>query len=287
MAADPTPDPGAPPGRAITRPVLRDVIRRAAELSVSDADADDHLTEEEVIRIATELGLPAHHVQRALFEVPELTVRPRWTDRHYGSGIFSVTRVIPSDAPVTMRRVEDYLVTREYLQLVRRKGDTLAFIPADDTLSSLARAVFRPGSRHTIARASRVLVGANEMEASGTHVRIDVDLSDARRELMRTGVSLGVLGGLLSGSVAAGLTAGVIPADVSVIPHVLAFGAGMGASVAGGFAAGASRFKKRLHEAKVELASLLDRLEHGQRLDPPPAPWRRKLQLGLFGDRSR
>ncbi|CAN5663979.1 hypothetical protein BH23GEM10_BH23GEM10_10620 [soil metagenome] len=283
--------PGAnvsvPSGRAVSRPAFREVIRRAAELSLSDADADDDLTEDEVIRIATELGLPEHHVQRALFELPELSVQPRWSDRHYGSPVFSVTRVIPSDASMTLRRIEDYLITREYLQLVRRRGETLAFVPADDTISSLARAVFRSNSRHIVARASRVVVGSHAMPEKGTHVRFDVDLSDSRRELLRTGVTLGALGGLLTGSVAAGITAGIMPGDVSMIPHVLAFAGGFGSITYAGFAAGAKRFQHRVHAAKYELVSLLDRLEHGERLDPPPAPWRRKLQLRLFGDRSR
>src|SRR5690606_6398359 len=43
-------------GRAIARRDFEQVIRRAAELSLSDTDADEQLPEEEVIRIATELG---------------------------------------------------------------------------------------------------------------------------------------------------------------------------------------------------------------------------------------
>jgi hypothetical protein len=275
-------------GRALTRPAFEQVIRRAAELSLSDTDADDQLSEAEVLRIATELGLPAHHVQRALFELPELTVQPRWYDRYFGPAVFSVGRPIPSDTGVTLRRIEDYLITREYLQIVRRRGNSMAFIPADDTISSLARALFRPGSRHIVSRASRVLVGAHPLTVEkGAHVRFDVDLSDARREALRTGATLGALGGIFAGSLAAGLTAGALPFDVSIVPHVLAFSGGMAASVAAGISIAASSFRNRLHSARMELVGLLDRLEHGERLDPPPAPWRRKLQLRLFGDRDR
>jgi hypothetical protein len=39
--------------------------------------------------------------------------------------------------------------------------------------------------------------------------------------------------------------------------------------------------------AKFEVTGLLDRLEHGERLEPPPAPWRRRLQLRLFGQPGR
>lgn len=281
------PEPMGRPGRALTRPAFEQVIRRAAELSLSDADADE-LSETEVLRIATELGLPVHHVQRALFELPELTVQPRWYDRYYGPAVFSVTRVIPSETAPTLRRIEDYLITREYLQIVRRRGDTLAFVPADDTISSLARALFRPGSRHIVSRASRVLAGAHALpEQRGSHVRFDVDLSESRRESLRTGTTLGLLGGLVTGSMAAGIVAGALPAEFGFVPHVLAFSGGMAATAAAGFSLAASSFRKRVDAARFELVGLLDRLEHGDRLDPPPAPWRRKLQLRLFGDRER
>jgi hypothetical protein len=145
---------------------------------------------------------------------------------------------------------------------------------------------FRPGSRHIVSRASRVVVGVHPLPGEDAHARFDVDLSEARREMLRTGTGLGVLGGLLTGSVAAGITAGMLPIELGIVPHVLAFGGGMAASVAAGFSLGASRFRSRLDAAKFELIGLLDRLEHGERLEPPPAPWRRRLQLRLFGDRT-
>jgi hypothetical protein len=44
-------------------------------------------------------------------------------------------------------------------------------------------------------------------------------------------------------------------------------------------------FRSRLGLARRELAHLLDRVETGQRLEPPPPPWRRNLQERLFGTR--
>lgn len=274
------------PGRFIARSDLEQVIRRAAELSLSDTDAEDNLSEDEVLRIATELGLPAHHVRQALFELPDLTVRPRWYDRYFGPAVFSVNRVVPSRKEPALRRVEDYLVTREYLQIVRRKGDTIAFIPADDTISSVARALARPGSRHPISRASRVMLGVHTLPDDDSHVRFDVDLSDARREAVRRGIGYGAIVSLGTGSLAAAL-AGSAGVDVlGQIPEIIAFGGAVAGTVAVSVSVAASRFRTRVFAAKMELTGLLDRLERGDRLDPPPAPWRRKLQLRLFGDRT-
>jgi hypothetical protein len=40
-----------------------------------------------------------------------------------------------------------------------------------------------------------------------------------------------------------------------------------------------------MKDARTELESLLDRAEHGERLEPPPAPWRRRLQMKFLGSR--
>jgi hypothetical protein len=272
--------------RAIARSELEQVIRRAAELSLRDTDADEQLSEDEVLRIAMELGLPAHHVRAALFELPELSVQPRWYDRYFDPAVLSVARVVPGTGPVLLRRLEDYLVTREYLQIVRRRGENLAMIPADDTISSLARTFLRPGSRHPLTRATRVMVNVHQLPDAAAHIRFDVDLSSERSGTVKNATAVGFIGGTLAGGLAAGIVGGIAPAGLGVIPEVVAFGGGLAATFAASFSAAASRFRNRVFAAKLELTGLLDRLEHGERLDPPPAPWRRKLQLRLFGGRN-
>jgi hypothetical protein len=275
--------PARQPQRAIDRTQFEQVIRRAAELSLRDADADEQVSEAEVVRIASELGLPAHHVHRALFELPELQVRPRWYDRYYGSPIFSVGRVVPSESGLTLKRVEEYLVTREYLQIVRRRAGNIALIPAEDTISSLARTFFRSGSRHHIAKATRVLVSGHDLENGDCQVRVDVDLSEDRRNSANSAAWGGTVAGVIVGGAAAHFTGLATPAALGVVPEALAFGAGMAGTFAAIFSSAASNFRNRLQAARMEITGLLDRLEQGERLDPPPAPWRRRLSGKLFG----
>jgi hypothetical protein len=275
--------PARQPQRAIDRDQFEQVIRRAAELSLRDADAHEQVSETEVVRIAAELGLPAHHVQRALFELPELQVRPRWYDRYYGSPVFSVGRAVESDSAITLKRVEDYLVTREYLQIVRRRAGNIALVPADDTISSLARTFFRSGSRHHIARATRVLVSGHELEDGNCHVRVDVDLSEDRRKSANGAAWGGTVAGLVVGGIAAHFTGVATPAALGVVPEVLAFGAGMSGTFAAIFSGAANGFRNRLQAARLEITGLMDRLEQGERLDPPPAPWRRRLSGKFLG----
>jgi len=269
--------------RSIAKRDFEQVIRRAAELSLSDADPDEQLSEAEVMRIATELGLSPTHVQRALAELPELSVPRRWYDDYFGTPIITLSRVVPGASATTIRRLEDYLVTREYLQLVRRRGSTLALVPADDTISSVARAFTRSGDKHYLSRASRVVVGVDTMPDEASHVRFEVDLSDVRKGAVQGGITLGAIGGIVTGSIAAVAVALIpgVPAALGGVPEAVAFVGAAGGTIALGVKSAARRFRDRAAVARLELATLLDRLEHGEKLEPPAAPWRRKL----FGDR--
>ena len=58
------------PSRSLTRKEFDEVIRRAAEIAVSEPDGGDSgLTESELFRIAQDVGLDQRHVRKALAEV--------------------------------------------------------------------------------------------------------------------------------------------------------------------------------------------------------------------------
>ena len=282
--ADTPPGPGDP-SRGITRQDLQLVIRRAVELYTSETDARERLSEAEVLRIADELGLPGRHVRQALYELP---ARPDpdaiqgWVDRWYGPPHVQGTRVVPGPPDQVLDRLEDYLVTREFLQVLRRQAGKAAFSPADDAISNVARAVRRPQRQWQIARSRRVLVDVRPMPELESHVRLELDLGEHRRRA----VTGGIVGGALVGiPLAAGAFFPVghlvfdIAGDAAAYAAGLAAGAGaFGASVAGGVAVARSRFRARVDNARLEIASLLDRLEGGRKLDPPPAPWLRSLR---------
>jgi hypothetical protein len=95
---------GAAPGTdvdgptAIARRDLETVIRRAVDLSLAERDEEERLSEDEVVRVATELGLPARLARQALYERPALATTPSRFDRWFGDAILSSTRAVPLDA---------------------------------------------------------------------------------------------------------------------------------------------------------------------------------------------
>jgi len=271
--------------RAITRRDFEAVIRRAAELSASEAEGDEEsLSEAEVIRIATELGLPARHVRQALFELPEIGTANVGREDYFGEPVLTGTRVVPGRADEQLRRIEDYLTTREYLQTVRRRVDRAFFMPADDAISNLARGLLRPSRRYFLARAHRVVVSVRPLEEDRAHVQIAVDLSQQRKHAVRTAWTSGiVVGTVVGGAASLAVALADLPTAVAVTAHITAFAAGFAGTLTVALAASRAAFRRALTGARFELDGLLDRAEHGQSLEPPPAPWRKRIQQKLLG----
>jgi hypothetical protein len=266
----------------ISRPQLEAVIRRAAELYAAEADADDGVSETELIRIASELGLPSRLVRQALYETPGTLAEPSLADRICGPAQLSVARVVPNEPGLTFERLEEYLVTREYFQVTRRQPGRAWFLPADDLVSRIIRSVTKPSNRHLLTRARGVALTVHPLEEDRAHVRLDLNFASMRKDLLIMG---GVIGGgpvgLTLGAIAAAAIDSIIAGPLGPAGIFGAIGAGMIASGSAGLAIAAASFRRQRKAAGHEVEGLLDRIETGERLDPPLPPWRRRLQKHL------
>jgi len=271
--------------RAITRRDFETVIRRAAELSATESERnDDLLSEEEVLRIATELGLPDRYVRQALFELPEIDADESARGAWFPEPVLTAMRVVPGRSTDLLRRVEDYLSTREYLQVVRRRADRSFLMPAEDAISGLARGLLRPSSRYYLSRARRVILSARPIDEKTSHVQIALDLSEQRKRAMQGGWIGGSFAGLfVGGGIAVGLAFVDLPSALQVASQIAGFAAGFAGTLASLMTGFRAAYRRQIAGAKFELDGLLDRAEHGQSLEPPPAPWRKRLQQKLLG----
>lgn len=273
--------PGADTAGPISRPQIEAVIRRAAELYAAETASDDGISEAELIRIASELGLPARLVRQALYETPAAHAEPSLLDRLCGPGEISIARVVPNEAELTRKRLEEYLVTREYFQVTRRQLGQAWFIPADDLVSRIVRSISRPARRFHIPKARGIALAVNPLEEGRAHVRIDLNYGSVRKDSLIVG---GVLGAIPVGLAVGGILAGTIDAVAGPIGAAgvfAALGSGMIASASAGIALAAAHFRRLRRLAGGEVEHLLDRIETGERLDPPLPPWRRRLQAQL------
>jgi hypothetical protein len=280
----PQPDSSLP---ALSRSGLEDVIRRAVELSLKEADASEQISEAEVIRIAEELGLSERHVRQALYERPVEEREPTFLDKHFGPESVTAARPVACETQIANSRLEDYLVTREYLQIRRRQGGNAYFEPAEDAFSSIARAFSRPSHRFHIARAQRAYLTVRTLEPGWCHVRLEMNYEKNRKD---RAVGAWIMGGFLG--VVAGLGAGAIvfTGMDGGLTGALAMATGLvtgGGVFAGIWTAMKADYQKLLGRSREEAEALLDRLQHGETLQPPSSPWMRRLQQRLRGFGSR
>lgn len=269
------------PERGITRRDLEAVIRRAAELYAAEADADERISEEELLRIASEIGLPSRHVRQALLELSDAPAGGSLLDRLCGPAMVRGVRVVPRDADLIYRSIDEYLTTREYLHPLRKKERGGWYAPAEDFISQVARTFTRHKGRFKLATARGVSVSVEPLDARAAHVRMEVDLTVQRRSAVAVGATMGgifgtALGGGLA-AVAAGAGVELAGPIGAAVAGVVAFGGSLSSSVAAGVAIARSQFRKKFEWARIEVEGLLDRLEHGESLVPPPAQWRRRL----------
>jgi hypothetical protein len=269
----------------ISKPDLQAVIRRAAELYAAETESETLLSESEVLRIGDELGLPERLVRQALYELPEPEASPSWVDRFYGSPVIAANRAVAGEANANFKRLEEYLSTREYLQVRRKQGGSAWLEPADDPISAMARAFWRPARRYYLSRASRVALTVRALEPGTSHVRLGLDMSERRRTSVIGAIFAGGFAGIGTGTltfilIAAplGWLTGTTAPTIGLFAAAAAAIAAGGSTIAGTLSFAARRFRRRMQEALVEVEGLLDRLERGDGLEPPPAPWWRRFQ---------
>ena len=265
--------------RSLTRREFDAVIRRAAELATSDPDGvEGALTEGELFRIAGEVGLPDAHVRRALSDVRSGVEPGGVLDRVFGPSTIRASRVVAGEPKKLSAEIDEFLVASRLLQPVRRGIGILQYRPAVDWASQLARAASFSSRKYYIASARSVEVRLEEVDEGRTLVEFLVD-PGTRSDDIAGAVFGGGIGGGGVGTVAGlGVTA--------FAPVGLAIGAGIvvGAGVWTGIAHVVGRnHKKKLGEVRTEVEAVLDSLEMGVSLEPPPASWRRWVKRHFHG----
>lgn len=266
-------------GKSLTRQEFDEVMRRATELAARAPEAEDMVLDEaEVLRIAGEVGLPEQHVRQALAEIRGQPPATGFLSRLYGPATVRSSRIVPGASRDLARALDDFLVAGQLLQPVRRGTEVLLYRPAVDWASQIARAASATSKRYYVASAKSVEIRLEPVTETATRVEFEVDPGTRTDHLV---------GGLLGGGAGgAALGVGVTFAVTAVGPAALAVVAGVvaGSALAGGIAWGTGRsHRRRLEDVHSEIEGLLDRLEAGDSLEPPPPSWRRWVRRHFHG----
>jgi hypothetical protein len=266
-------------GQSLTRREFDAVIRRAAELSSSDPEAAEGApTEDELFRIAGEVGLDRYHVQRALSEVRSGSGGSAILDRIFGPASIRASRVVPATPEHLADVLDDFFVATQLLQSVRRSPEVLQYRPAVDWASQIARVASFSSRKYYLASARSIEVRLDDIGEGRTHVDFLVDPGTRNEKI---GEAFG--GGGVAG-VGAGTVVGIGLATVAPVALAVAAGAVLGGGLLTGitFATGAGH-RRKLGEVRTELEGVLDALESGRSLEPPPASWQRWVKRHFHG----
>lgn len=268
--------------KSITRGDLPAVVKRAAELASIDDDADEELPESEVIRIAAELGLAERHVRQALYEGAHAEPEAGLLDRQFGTPRIMATRAVPLSADRTRKALEDYFVTHEYLQIVRRQADSTTFEPAVDAMSKVARS-FQRSSKHQLASATGIEISVRPLETGWSHARIRALYYDNRQSKVVGssigGVLLGLPAGAFTAVLVGNITGGLLIPEAGVAVGAVAGIAAFSSIVVSSLVSARNQWRSWRARTQDQAEAVLDRLEKGDDLRPPPPPWLRKLQM--------
>ena len=181
--------------RNLSRQQFDWVIRRAAELATTDLDAKEgRISEVELFRIASEVGLRETDVRRALMEVRSRGGGGTTLDRIFGFETVTASRLV-SDAKVNLKnRLDDFLVASQLLRPVRRTSDLLVYQPAVDWVSRLARAASFTSQEHYIASAKSVEVRLEKLDYERVLVELLVDQGNRSSWIAQAALGGGVVG---------------------------------------------------------------------------------------------
>jgi hypothetical protein len=267
--------------RGLTRDEFDRVIRRAAELATSEADAGERaLTEGELLRIAGEVGLGEAHVRQALGELRAGRMERGPVARIFGPGVVSSSRVVPGTPRELAVKCDDFFVASQLLQAVRRGSDRLQYRPSVDWASQLARAASFTSRKYYVASAQSVEVHLDAVDDEHTLVELHVDPGTRSEYLWGAG-----LGGAAAGAGLGVVGATILVAAASMPPLGAALLGGVaGTGLWGGITWSAGQaHKRKMLEVRAEVEGILDRLEVGASLEPPPPAWRRWVKRQFHG----
>jgi hypothetical protein len=146
-----------------------------------------------------------------------------------------------------------------------------------DWASQVARAASAASRRYYVAAARSVEVRLEAVDGEQTLVEIDVD-SGTREDAVGAAVA-GLVGGAAAG---VGVAFGLDP----FLP--LALGVAAGTLVTAGIAASAIAWARSAHHRKLrdvhaEVEGILDKVEAGEPLEPPPPAWRQWVRRHFHG----
>jgi hypothetical protein len=239
----------------LDRAALERIIQRAAELQTADRDIGEHLTEDEVLALGKEVGIPTRYLQQALIEERGRVapgVGPGVIDRVVGPGTLAAQRVLLGAPDALGETLCAYFDEHELLCVQRRQAGRISWEPLKGFQAAIRRSSAAFGGRklYMLDKAETVSAVFTPLEEGFTHVLLTADVRNFRGQFVGGGIAVATLGAASSGVLFA-LGAFAVAA---VAPLPLALGLGYGLL---------RQYPPKLQRLQLGLERALDHLEQG------------------------
>jgi hypothetical protein len=264
----------------IDRAALERIIQRAAELQTSARDIGESLTQDEVLALGKEVGIPDRYLQQALLEERTRVVVPEpsgaW-GRLAGPAEVTTQRVVPGSPERVERALLDWMEQNEIFCIQRQQPGRITWEPMGGMAAAMRRsaAAFGTGKRSfMLSRADTVSATLLPLDPGRTHVTLQATAARARAEYVGGGAAFAG-----AGVVGAGLMV-VLGAlfPLALLPVPVALGIGF---------VTARRYGPALQRIQLGLERMLDHLEHSGTRPERQLPTRAGGLLGLLADEVR
>ena len=244
----------------ISRDALERIIKRAAELQASERDIGEGLTNNEVLALGKDVGIPDRYLRQAMLEEQTRTIVETghglwaWLT---GPRALSAQRVVPGDRATVEGALTRWMEDEESLQVKRRYPERTTWEPKAGALASIQRALGKRGRRYSLANADEIAGQVTQLEPGFCLVSLIADVQPRReRRILAAGLVLG-LGSLAIAAVTVPFGAlGLVPGIV-LAPFVAAI---------------ARTHRGDNERIQVSLEQVLDRLERNEIHDTPALP---------------
>jgi hypothetical protein len=243
----------------IDRAAVERVLARALELqSGSTTEAQDQLSEAQLLDLAKEVGLDSVHLRQALAEERTRVAVPAESGllaTLFGGATVSAQRTVSGTPAQVLKALDDWMQRQESLRVKRYFGERIVWEADKGVAGRVRRAVSGRGA--ALARANDVSATAIALDATRVVVRLDAHLGAHRASMAQ--VNAGFAGtSVVAGGVLAALS---FPLFAVVAPAVVL--------VPAVWAATRSTHARSVERAQLALEQVLDRLERGEAGRPP------------------
>lgn len=241
----------------VSREALERIIQRAAELQAGEHEIGEGLTNNEVLALGKDVGIPDRYLRQAMLEEQTRIAPPEKNPGTWswltGPRSLVAHRVVPGDRAAIERALNRWMTDEELLQPKRHYSDRTSWESKPGAFASIQRAL-AGGRRYALARASEVSAQIVQLEPGFCLVRLEADVREPRSKRI-TGASVMTLVGW-------GLTgAAALIAPPLALAKAIAFVPALGMTIGGMFVA---RSHVSANERMtVALEQVLDRLERG------------------------